>query len=176
MQIYKINVSALSSGYAPIQVELTETYSEVYLKTIRFNVLLKETNDHAFYELPYQFHLNWLDRHKLPYHKGRIMSVLSTFRDGNGFRYDQIDTNATVETAYSTLCQFTSIGLYTSLTPKLGSESDPHYTCYTYEMQRDALIRKSGIHRLDFEIFFTNVDGLVYVLGLPNVELEFELY
>lgn len=141
-------------------------------------VLEKQEGDQAeSVNIPYQFHLRWLDGREENYEPGRVLqnTMHHDISAGRILRYAPVQLNQRAD--YSTFCtpshttRFPEKKRFTSENNLYNGPVEMH----VYDMRRDALIKRGAINSLNFEMFFTNLDGEEYKQYLPNVELEFEL-
>lgn len=155
-----------------------EEATAVYLRRIRFIVAYDSSNEqYKYLEVPYQFHLRFVDNCTAPYHDGGVAQNTMHHDVATGvlMRYP---TPSTTTAHYSTFC----IQLLASRFPRKshdipeGSLYLHHQTDWVfYDMERSVLLKTGAMRSMTFEIFFTNLEGQRYYRYIPNVELEFEV-
>lgn len=167
---------------------LRNTYSMVYLKSIRFNLAIPidKHDDHSHLFIPYQFHLKWLDNYKNLDHESIILPNTMVHDHLTGVM--EKPAPSTSDPAYTTFCtcrhSFQHVDPYVTAQYNNNTVINPEATTlyegindfYFFEMERNALVKEGLISELYFEVFFTNISGKRLYRYIPNVELEFDLY
>lgn len=164
-------------GYRKI-VRLTQPASQVYLRRIRFNIVIDHVtlNTKLVFQ-PYQFHIRWMDDYKrIEQESGVMLNSLYHYDTG----YIGVEpTDAYMDPSYSTFCtlhKYVHFIREPNADDPSGSELyEGNNDFYYYDMERNDLIRDERIWELNFEAFFTNVGGKRYYRNMPNIELDFEV-
>lgn len=150
-------------------VRLDTAYSEVFLKHVRFVYAYSKAKEGSFNH-PMQFHLKWFDNDSTIFQPGVILqNTLSHVGPDQLLQYS--GTKSSDSPSYST---FAHADMY--IETKEPEQGASNYRWTYYEMNRDALIKQGSVSKLEFEVFFTNIDGERMYRYLPNVEIEFELF
>lgn len=161
-------------------LSLDRTYSEVYLKTIRFTIVYPTQGTHnaqgdIFH--PYQIHLRWLDEMNLQFEPGEILQNTMAHNETTGILFQETNMDMYKPT-YSTFCQFHSAAEL--LEPNTGTSGSQynhgHMQWLFYNLERNALIKRGSFSALNFQLILTNLKGQQYMRYLPNIEIEFELF
>lgn len=193
MTTYKVLVEPIEISNLPIldpanppQIEYTlygrlflpMTYSEVYLKSIRFNMVFPESNYKHVVTLPYQVHLKWYSDAVTNNHPGKIVqNTIRTLKSQTDVSLEIIKSNvkSTERADYSTFCQPSFV--YVSHEPNTQNlVYNDVQLWYAYNLERDALIKSGECSHLEFDLFFTGLDGQRIYTHIPPVEIEFTLY
>jgi hypothetical protein len=148
-------------------IRLDTTYSEVYLKHIRFVYVYNDSQEGEIVR-PMQMHLKWYDVSSTGFQPGVILQNTMN-HSGPSDRLVFADNKSQDTPSYSTLVQldYAHSTQYTS---------DEALDWLYYSMERNALIKVGNVSSLQFEVFFTDVNGRRIYKYIPNVEIEFELF
>ncbi len=167
--------SALLEDYALRKTfNLGETFSQVYIKAIRFSVIIHSGQGHPVFQ-PYQFHLRWMNGQRNREQEAIVFGN-TMVHDALGKMVTEIPTD--VIPSYSTFCtcrfgyQFAEPGKNEAQGSQLYHGTTDFFY---YEMERDDLIFQGTLWEMNFEVFFTNLAGKRIYRYMPAVELEFEL-
>jgi hypothetical protein len=157
---------------------LGRAFSEVYLKAIRFAIIVKAGEGHPVFQ-PYQFHLRWMNGQRIPEQEAIVLgNTMSHEQSGDKAGLLKTEVPDNVIPSYSTFC--TCRFVYRFKEP-LSSDAqgsqiyDDFNDFFYYEMERDDLIYEGTLGEMNFEVFFTNLAGKRIYRYIPTVELDFEL-
>jgi hypothetical protein len=148
-------------------IRLDNTYSEVYLKHIRFIYSYPKSKEGVFPH-PMQLHLKWYDNVSTQFQPGLILQNTMNHANPDAILIYPFP-KSTDTPNYST---FVEVHVFEETKEPLEGQTRWIF----YSMTRDALLKTGNISYLQFEIFLTDLDGARIYRYLPNIEIEFDVF